>query len=218
MGLYQIRKRKAPVFIYMPLTNKCISNFYAHSSDNSDEEVLRQQGMIPDYCFNQSDYRFLEELRKLRALRILLKESGFDTDINWYARIQINNPLVIERVYQWMQDDRSKRILHYGIFSLNLYTGEAYCKDNQYIFDPHRGMFKIFKAFLENKKHELSYEEIYAINQNKAKEETGEVDSAIKLTAQQNIGDIKERLSMKGELAKLFVPTGMSYMLHPGLD
>lgn len=216
--LHQKGEHGGKTFIYMPLVNKCISDFYSHPADDVRNMMLQQEGRIPDYCFNQLDYQLLEELQRLGILKILYQESGFDDNSSWIAHIKTISLSAMKKIYQWMQDNQNKRIFNYGIFSLNIYTGEAYCKDNQYIFRPHRGMFKIFKAFLENQRHELSYEEIYAISQNKAKEETEDADSAIKITVQQNIGDIKERLGMKGKLAKLFVPTGMSYMLHPGLS
>jgi uncharacterized protein YfkK (UPF0435 family) len=192
--LYKHRKGTDPVTIFLPLTN---DRFNKIASD-PDHEGIENFNEIR-LTFDES--LFLDELFKLRVL--VYSEECANEDFS--ACVKIINPEFIEQIYEWIKD--KDLIINYGIFSLHTFTGEAYCLDSKYIFHTNKGLFRVFQAFLKEPTHILAYKKIYNIFQDSDKLTSGSE------TIHQIIGEIREKLQMKGKLSKLFIPSSDSYIL-----
>lgn len=154
--------------------------------------------------FDLNDSKLIKELINIKVLSKSEIMMGDDDDFSAFFKIII--PEYIEHYYEWTKD--SSLILNYGIFSLHKFTGEAYCQDNKYIFDTNDGLFRVFKEFLSEPTHILSYKKINDIFKN---DNFNEPDP---LVVQQAIYKIKRKLGMEGEIGKLFLSSDREYFLR----
>lgn len=194
--LYKSRKSTDVVTVFLPLANKRLAEIGFDPNHKNRENLV--------VCFTLNDSLLLNELFKLG---VLSKEEGTDDDEGLSAFVKINSPEFIERLYEWVKD--TSLIVNYGIFSLHTFTGEAYCLDNKYIFHTNKGLFRVFQAFLKEPTHILAYGKIYNIFQDSDRLTCGSE------TIHQIIGEVREKLQMKGKLSKLFIPSSDKYILKP---
>lgn len=202
--LYKKREAKDKIRIFLPIVTKKIND---HFEKVNAQDYYRNEE-IPDYCFDQNDLRAIPELGKLGALKIII-EPVMDDDGTWWSVVLIRNSSIIEEIYAWTKD--IAYILSYGIFSLNTLIGESYCGDYKTKFHTSRGFYRVFKAFLENPNHELSFKEILSNHQDKP--EPNDDSRAV----HEIIVDLRKKLRMKGKLSKLLIPTGKAYKLLPNI-
>ena len=193
--LYRNRTSKG-VSVFLPLANE---RFNKIASDPEHEGVDN----LDELCFHLDDTLLLDEFIKLNILSV--SKDCTDEDDDFTMCVRINDPEFIEHVYGWIKD--KNLILNYGFFSLHTFTGEAYCLDNKYIFHTNKGLFRVFRAFLEEPTHILTYAKIYNTFQDS--DRLTYRSEAI----HQIIGEIKEKLYMKGSLSKLFIPSSDKYYL-----
>lgn len=207
--LYQRRSKKDVIMVYLPLVTSSISDYFGELFQNNLEP-----SRIPDECLDQPDNNLLTELEKQKVLKLLSVGGGEET----FADVKILDPTAIEKLYE--QTLMSEYFIHYGIFSLNTATGEAYCGDHQAKFYRHQSFYRVFKRFLSSDSHELSYFAIYSEQEKKSENTIRKSFDAKDLTIPSNqiIKDIRARLRMKGELSKLFQPIGKAYLLLPGAE
>lgn len=195
--LYEIRQRNDVIAVSLPLAN---SRFFLICEDPYHED----SDNIEKLCFHLKDSLFIDELIKLD---VLSKGECTDEYDEFSAYVKIVNSNFIEGLYEWIKD--KDLIINYGIFSLHTFTGEGYCVDNKYSFHTNKGLFRVFKAFLQKPTHILNDREIFQTFYDSTSD-------ALKLRVEivhQIIGEIREKLSMKGELSKLFLRTGNQYLL-----
>jgi len=207
--LYQKKSEKGVITVYLPLVTSRVSDYL--------EEVFKnglEPSRIPDECCDQPDANLLSELGKQKVLEFQSMGGSEET----VAEVKILDPTAIEKLYE--QALMSKYFIHYGIFSLNTATGEAYCGDHQAKFYRHQSFYRVFKRFLSCDSHELSYFTIYSEQEKKSESKIRKNYTAKDLTipANQIVKDIRARLRMKGELSKLFQPVGKVYLLLPGTE
>ncbi|MCX6793722.1 MAG: hypothetical protein NTY06_01310 [Candidatus Gottesmanbacteria bacterium] len=200
--LYENRAKKDAVSIYLPFANK-------RYDEICDDPYHEGSDKANDLYFALDDTKLLKLLERTKILKI--KELSDDDDgegggMGLVAMVTIIKPEYIEHLYEWIKDDSF--ILNYGIFSLHTFTGEAYCRDNQYIFHTNKGLFRVFQAFLTEPTHILPYQKIYNYFQGGEKPKCG----AEKV--HQIIGEVKEKLRMTGKLSKLFIPSEDKYFLN----
>ncbi|MCL4384179.1 hypothetical protein M1116_01905 [Patescibacteria group bacterium] len=196
--IYEKRTEINTVSVYLPLANKRMNEI-------AENPNLHDEGF--DSCFEKDDCLLIDELIRLQVLA-RPKEFNYceDDDGSFIATVVVKNPSFIEHLYEWIND--KKLIISYGIFCLHTFTGEAYCLDNRYDFDTNDGLYRIFKAFLEEPTHVLSYLQII----NKFLDD--EVKDCDELRVQQAIYNIKRKLNMDGELSKLFLAADKKYYLR----
>ena len=211
-SLYESRQSRGKVEVYLRLVSNCANGIINKAAKNRSNFNL-------DSCYDVADASFLRELEVFRVVSI---SDYYDKDAEGeytsdgifdYALVTINDPIYIQSLNGWVND--LPNILNYGIFSLNTITGEAYCLDNGDTFLPYSGMFRVLKAFLNESSHCLSYENIYRVFRD---EKDPDLSRMTPEAIHQIIGDIREKLSMKGKLSKLFVSSSNQYVLRPTLD
>lgn len=201
LDLYLRRDKKDSLWIYLPYANKRQMEFAPKEELN---EELREEGYDP--YFKLKDTSLISELEYLNVLHRPEENNFFDDeDGSFIATVVIDKPDFIDYLYNWIKD--SEYILNYGIFSLHKYTGEAYCEDNKYTFDTSKGLFRVMKAFLENTKHILTFNEIVDKFQG---EHVVDYDPQ---RVYQAINDIKDKLKMTGKFSKLFLTSDGTYLL-----
>lgn len=201
--LFKMHNSMKEAIIYLPLLNDCIYRTIKKAS-------VEMGSFNIENCFNMEDVILLEELNKLKVLElkdVFEKEANEGMGLGYVATILIKNKKYIEFLYQWICDLRL--IINYGIFSLHTFTGEAYCLDSKYIFHTNKGLFRVFKAFIEEPTHIFTYKQIYQHYQ----DSTADTLRYNSETIHQIIGEIREKLQMKGKLSKLFLPAGDRYIL-----
>lgn len=201
LKLNEKKSSKDIVSVYLPLANECISKI-------AENPNLRDQGF--DSCYELSDSKLINDLIKIKVLSTA-NDYVFteDDDGSVVADIMISNPSFIGHYYQWIKD--ADHILNYGIFSLHTFTGEAYCDNCEYFFHTNKGLFRVFKAFLTEPTHILNYKQIYDSFQEGNKIKVDYYKEAV----HQIIGEIREKLNMKGNKSKLFLPSDNKYYLRP---
>lgn len=198
LKLNEKKSSKDIVSVYLPLANECICKI-------AENPNLRDQGF--DSCYELSDSKLINELIKIKVLSTTNDYVFTEDDGGAYvADIMISNPSFIEHYYQWIKDEC--HILNYGIFSLHTFTGEAYCMDNRYKFDTSKGLFRVFKAFLEEPTHVLSYIQIHNIFY-----EENIIDVSKAKFINQTISEIREKLKMTNKFSKLLIPADKRYLL-----
>lgn len=203
-GLYKNMRSEEAVFVSLPLANKRFNKI----ADDPDHEGAEK---LNELCFNLEDSMLLNELLELKIISISREGMGDDDDFAVY--VKINNPEFIEELHEWVKD--SALILNYGIFSLHTFTGEAYCLDNKCVFHTGKGLFRVFKAFLKGQTHILDYTTIYMMfHEGNNRRQLGPLPFEI----HQIVGDIREKLGMKGKLSKLLISSSNQYLLKPGLS
>lgn len=199
--MYKARDQKV-VSVYLPLANKQYEKIcedpYHEGSDK-----------IEELCFQQADTKFLKTLESLKVLTIktlMDDDDGEGGGMGFIANVVIKRPEYIAHLYEWIKD--AGLILNYGIFSLHTFTGESYCLDSMYVFHTGKGLFRVFKRFLEEPTHILAYEVIYHTFQGSDKLTFGSEQ------VHQIIGEIREKLQMKHKLSALFRPSNDTYILR----
>jgi len=205
--LYKNRISKNVFNIYLPLVNErftdlCIDQYHDHTNDF-------------DNSISRNDMVLLNELEKLQIINndgITEDEDGDGQGLGFVAMVTIINPQFIELLYKWIKD--TELIINYGIFSLHTFSGEAYCQDNKGKFHTGKGLFRVFLTFLKEKNHILDYSRIYKIYHED--EKNVDMEKMVPEDIHQIIHDIKDNLSMKGSLSKLFMPSSNQYILYPG--
>ena len=206
--LYENRHSKDEVEIFLPLVNNCVNATIKKAAVNMDNFNL-------DPCYSLEDFTFLKELEVSKVISIKdlcdRDESGDYTRSGGddLALVTIGKPKFIETLCGWVND--LPHILSYGPFSLDTTTGEAYCMDKQYNFRTNGGEFEVLKAFLEASNKSLSFVEIYKLSH--PDEQLEDEKDISQQAVHQMIGDIRDRLSMKGKLSKLFLPSSKRYFL-----
>ncbi|KKT39029.1 MAG: hypothetical protein UW22_C0002G0005 [Candidatus Gottesmanbacteria bacterium GW2011_GWB1_44_11c] len=199
-------KIKVPLSLLESSISEYFKEYYSLHSDTP----VR----IPKSVFDTPDYQLIEELTKNK---VISSDIGPDENESWFALTKIINKPLLKKCYQWVRDILSGDVLNYGVFSLNLNTGEAYCLDNSTRLTPSRGLFHLLKAFMKNPKHELTLQEIIYYRSSDVYESPASVSLIRnKHLVYENIKDVKERLRMKGKLTKLIVSTGKGYKLLEG--
>lgn len=203
--LYGKRKETVMTTVFLPLANKRIAEI-GFDPDHEGAENFEE------LCFSLDDTLLLTELEKLKVLSIKIFTVDDDGG-SFIAMVKIINQEYIQQIYEWITD--KDLIINYGIFSLHTFTGEAYCLDNKYIFHTGKGLFRVFRSFLEEPTHILDYQTIYKMFYK------GEKDVLISQMGSEQIhqiiGDIREKLLMKDELSRLFITSSNQYVLKPGL-
>lgn len=212
--LYKERDSKGEITIYLPLTTISIAEFVSESYQAG---ILSNK--IPNEDLNLPDINLVHELKRLKILKTIHVGGGENGDS--IAIIRIIDVATIEELYELMT--AVKHFLHYGIFSLNTVTGDAYCNSFQTRFHPSRGLFRVFKGFLDDSTdHKLSHIEILSRSDDEPEDEikTSEfyTETTTTMKANQIIKDIKRSLGMKRKLSKLFRAAGKEYTLLPGVD
>lgn len=161
------------------------------------------------------DYEFITKLVKLKVISKVDKDIKF----NPYTEtcIQVENPKFIEKLYEWIK--YPEKVFHYGLFSFNLATGEAYWVDSRAKFRKGRGKYQLFRAFLENPKHELSFYEILNIT-------TGKMRKANKKLSQSELDKVHDAVrAIRKDLGiekgmrlneNYIFPSGMAYTMLSG--
>lgn len=196
--LNERKSSKDIIPIYLPLANECINKI-------ADDPNLHEQGF--NSCYELSDSLLINELINIKVLSTPNDYVFTENDNGLFvADIIINNPDFIEHYYEWIKD--ADHILNYGIFSLHTFTGEAYCLDNKSVFPTDSGIFRVFKAFIQEPTHILSYNQINSVFIN------DDIQDPDSLVIQQAIYKIKKKLDMEGEFKKLFLPSGNKYLLR----
>jgi hypothetical protein len=175
------RNSTEPVTIYLPQSDKDFEDLMCHPN--------RRETVDVNECFMNNDSYLIDELKRLGIITKKKDAYGWDDHTGSLYGILINEPVFIEHLNEWVKD--SDKIISYQVFSLHTFTGEAYCLDNRYDFDTNDGLFRIFKAFLQESSHELSYQQIINFYLN------DQVSDWDDLTVQQAIYRIKKRLGMK---------------------
>lgn len=199
--LFRKRKDKKIISIYLPLVTENVNNFFMQNNGVNH---------IPDSCFNQTDLLLVKNLEKIKAIKI--KEISLGDNDRWFVTIKIKNIAIIEKINEWLS--HIDNIINYGIFSLDTLTGEVYCRDNMARFHPSKGKFRVFREFINDENHRLSYKRIISKHEDKPEEKI-EIDSSFVIETNQIIKDIKKSLKMKDKLSKLFIPAGNAYKLMP---
>jgi hypothetical protein len=195
--LYESKEIKGPVRVYLPLAEKRF-NVIAEDPNHEDRDK------IDELCFNLKDSQFIDELFRLKVLS--KPEKPYLEDFE--TAVTIEDPEFLDYLHHWLEDQAL--ILNYGVFSLHTFTGEGYCHDNNYFFHTGKGLYRVFRAFLENPAHILTYGRIYQTFQGNEKA----ISSYGSETINQIVGEIREKLAMKGKLSKLFLPSNDSYFLR----
>lgn len=206
--LYKNRDSKSDTSIYLPIANRRFDEICEDPSHEGYEK-------LNDICFTLNDTSFLRTLEDLKVLKISMltvDDDGEGGGMGYIAVVQIRNSDYIEHLHEWVMD--SNLILNYGIFSLHIFTGEAYCLDNKYKFHTGKGLFRVLRAFLEEKTHILGFQTIYKTFH--ADEKEINMDLMLPESIHQVIGDIKENLMMKGKLSKFFITSSSQYILKSG--
>lgn len=208
--LLEQEKSGDKIKVSLPLLESSIEKYIEdYKSSHSDTPTK-----IPNSVFDTPDYQLIEALTKNK---VISSDIGPDEDMSWFALIKILNKPFLEKCYQWARDASKGNIISYGVFSLHRFTGEAYCSDTGTRLTPSRGLFHLFKAFLERAGHELTLQEIIYYRDQDRFKNPGNVKLELnKHLVYENIKDLKERLQMKGKLTKLFVSTGKGYKLLEG--
>lgn len=210
--LYQKRNSEKEVSIFLPLANDCADKIASGVATNIGSSDLKD-------CWNLKDTMLLGELEKFKVLAVKLITEGDDSagrTIGFVAIVKINNQSFLEYLNGWVDD--LSYITNYGIFSLHAFSGEAYCLDHKYIFHTNKGLFRVFLAFLKEPTHTLSFKRIFqefTANLDVCSandQETGKVSYSSE-SIHQIIGEIREKLLMKGKLSKLFLISGDTYLL-----
>ena len=196
--LYERRMEKEALSVYLPLANDRMNEI-------AENPELHDEGF--DSCFEKDDSTLINELIRLKVLS-RPKEYNFseDDDGSFIATVKVENPDSVEHFYKWIRGQ--DYIINYGVFSLHTFTGEAYCMDNRYDFDTSMGLFRVYKAFLEEPTHILSYVQIHNLFH---RENITNVSEAKFIN--QTISEIREKLKMTEALSKLLIPADKKYLL-----
>jgi hypothetical protein len=200
--LNEKKNAKGPISVYLPLANDQMNRI-------CENQLLCEELGGFDSCFNLDDSLLISELTNIGVLSHTANDNSYgwnDEDSSLWG-MEVNSPEFIEHLFNWVRD--KDLILNYGIFSLHTFTGEAYCMDNRYDFDTSKGLFRVFRAFLEEPAHILSYIQIH----NLFYEESITEASKAKFI-NQTIGEIREKLKMTTEFSKLLIPADKKYLLR----
>lgn len=198
--LNEKKDEKGGISIYFPLANSCMNRIALNPN-------LYEEGF--DSCFKLNDSLLVNELIRMKILSKSSDCYGWDDDTSSVYGLVIEKPNYIKHLYEWAREINT--ILNYGIFSIHTFTGEAYCEDSEYTFHTSKGLFVVFKAFLAEPTHILSYKQIYDLFQKSNKVKVDYYKEAV----HQIIGEIREKLNMKGSKSKLFLPSDNKYFLRP---
>lgn len=201
-SLYNSRKHNGFFQVQLSIANEQF-NKYAHlqSSGLSAYDPSEVNWSI---FLQHNDMKLINELKKLNIIQVgSMDYAGFCLEV------AINDSDYIEKMRYWFMDN--KDILIYGLFTLDTLTGEAYFQNYRYVFQPNMGFYRVMRAFLEKPDHTLSHKEIscaYQGTENISLAKEGSVVNQI-------IGDLRERLKMRGKMSNLFVPSDRKYLLRP---
>ena len=218
---YELRKllqnkgvRSVVINLHRQRNEKSIELTLPIASSHFDQLLDMQEADRFEECTSFADYKFIGYLLKSKILSPM--ETKNDDFIPYTdVCVKINKTEFLGQLYEWV--DCYDHILNYGIFSLNTLTGEAYCGDHKAKsrFDTFMRPFQVFRAFMKNENHEMSYEIIYQLATGKTMDK-GQAQAADLSQIYQLIRDLRKKLRMKGELSKLFASTGTGYKLLQG--
>jgi len=195
--------------LYLSAVSSCLSDAYADQNLHNQNPKAYQNAI--DDCYQNNETIFLDSLTKQN---IISCDYTLEDDGTFFiAKIKALNIALVKSIIRWVKQERF--IIHFGIFSLNTFTGEAYCLDNKYLFKPGTGYYDLFKEFLVRKKHFVSFEEICLIQQQTFKDPNDRLSKSTFLPnekknneladlANQKIKYLKKKLNMKSGIGKLF--------------
>lgn len=203
--LYNKRNNKKSFWIYLPLTDKRINQFFEKQYHTQDGKKL------PNSYFDNPDLNLLLELEGLSILHPIKQGVSPDDNGSWMKNVKIKNKTAIKELYRWINDNAY--IIHRGHFSLNKATGIAYYKDQQTRFYKNSGIYKLFKTFMERENHQIHLEEMIEIQQ---KQSTPNVEEEnIEKATFELIKELGKKFKIKtGNLTKLFVRIDDDYLLR----
>lgn len=211
LEIYKEAKISKGKFIHYPKNiYKCydmvLNKVYELSLEDYDKEINK--------CEKMSDNLYIELLIREKIIfgKYGISISKYEKSVDDGHKVLEVEEIDMDRFkehVEWIKD--SSLIRNYEIFSLHTFTGKAYCLNNSCVFHTDKGLFRVFKAFIEEPTHILSFKQIFQIYHGGTSEAL-----TLKLTPQdiyQIIGEIREKLQMKGKLSKLFLPSGDKYLL-----
>lgn len=211
--LYKERDKSGEIFVYLPLVSSATNHYFGSEAD-----YQRGNNSLPDYLFDNDDTRLVEKFEELE----ILQDAGgitMDEKRGFVAMVTTQNPPAIKEIYEWMKKQDFSRFLFYGVFSLNTITGEGYCGDHKTKFHTGRTIYKVYKAFLENQNHALSFKTILSLYYDRPESEI-KIDLQDKYRwrkVHETAVDLRKKLGMKGKLSKLLITSGEEYILLPGV-
>ncbi len=211
LEIYEEAKISKGKFIYYPKNiYKCydiaLNKAYKLSLEDYDKEINK--------CEKTPDNLYIKLLIKEKIIigKYEISMSKYEKSVDDGHKVIEVEEIDMDRFrehVEWIKD--SSLIRNYEIFSLHTFTGKAYCLDSSCVFHTDKGLFRVFKAFIEEPTHILSFKQIFQIYHGGTSETL-----TLKLTPQdiyQIIGEIREKLQMRGKLSKLFLPSGDKYLL-----
>lgn len=201
-SLYKNRKNTSHSQVQLPIANERF-NIYA-ALQSSGLSAHDPTDINIDSFFEFNDMKLLKELNDLKVVGII-KVHYEDFSVS----LVVKDADYIEKMRYWFMNN--EEIVLYGLFALDRFTGEAYCGNYRYVFQPNMGLYRVMRAFLEEPSHTLSHTQISCLYQGTENESLAKEGSAVN----QIIGDLRERLSMKGKMSGLFVPSDRKYLLRP---
>jgi hypothetical protein len=128
--------------------------------------------------------------------------------------LQVNkvNHKLIKEIFAWIRPPGS--FINFGIFSLNLKSGIAYCRDKKTYFRPGSRYYGVLRQLMERQTHSLTYDEIDLIKSTKPKDDLNNNDS--KIYAVNAAKYLRKKLHMvKGFGELLHIYKGKGFVLEP---
>jgi len=209
-SLLQVKQNHQIIFdLYKSIKYNEVAYFFLYIVNESWNKIAEDpyhEG-ADDFWKKVNDFDDSRLLIELCKLKIISRKNESLVDDEFSVCVEVEIPKYIEKFHYWLEDERL--ILNCGMFSLHTFTGESYCGNNKYNFHTSRGLFRVFKAFLTEPTHILTYNQIRSIFMDNPEEKADD-----RLKIHQTIGEIKEKLNMKGEFSELFVSSGKEYLLR----